>query len=542
MSRLQIAAAAAKAPPREAKFTASGIPHRVLNPGDAGYHGSVRKPQNREDWAHRVNTGENPVRTKRDRARRDADEYASFNRKWGRIAGGTGLGFAAAGTAGGVLLNQQGKRKAAALRAKPLPQRRVAKGVKVNAADPLIRIARRRLNGTHDITSLPKHRRLAATGRAIRNGERRLSEAVGNSSDNMSLAIGGGYAAGMGALTLGASAGQDKINAARRQRRAAAKAQVGKSARPSLLREHFGTPGRAVRTLARNPEHLAAGGILGVGLGAQATPLERRRTPEQRHRADVGSAAVAGGALGQGAWLGTGYSIRHQGHKLERTRPEGMSRSQYQRIMRDHHRATGVPQNSKPDRAHAPAFYRNYPKELPAAKYKRALGHMSGRRGALLQAAVVGGGAYTGAAVVRGRRQEVGKALYQREERFSPVRVVGTAAGLGLTAWGAGRSRMIGTALGRGVKLAEASGNHRAVQALQLAQAAQGVLARSTAPGERALRQIQAVDHAVRAVPAPIRPEVAAAAGVLLTAHSQPMRREHYKPVSRPIPVRPVGW
>lgn len=140
------------------------------------------------------------------------------------------------------------------------------------------------------------------------------------------------------------------------------------------------------------------------------------------------------------------------------------------------------------------------------------------------------------------RRANMAKALYQHEQHLSPTRTALAAGGVGLAAWGLGRSGMVGRALGNGIRLARANESHRAVEALQLAQAAQGVLRRATAPGERALRQVQAVDRAVRAVPAPIRPEVATAAGLLLAGEAMPVRRERYKPVSRPIPVRPMGW
>jgi hypothetical protein len=140
------------------------------------------------------------------------------------------------------------------------------------------------------------------------------------------------------------------------------------------------------------------------------------------------------------------------------------------------------------------------------------------------------------------RRAAVGKALYAREERVSPVRAVEMAGGLALGAWGAGRSKMVGAALARGVKMANTRGADRALYALKTAQVAQGSLKRGTAPGERALRQIQAVDRAVRAVPRPLRGDVATAAGLLLAGNATPVRRQSYTPVSHPIPSRPVGW
>lgn len=130
------------------------------------------------------------------------------------------------------------------------------------------------------------------------------------------------------------------------------------------------------------------------------------------------------------------------------------------------------------------------------------------------------------------RNQPFSKSLYARDRHTSPVRGAETLAGGALAAWGLGRSRMIGTALARGVKQARSTQNPYALEALQRAQAAQGVLARLTAPGERRLRQIQQVDQAVQRVPSSIRPEVAAAAGMLLVSHGHPVRRDSYTPVN----------
>jgi len=130
------------------------------------------------------------------------------------------------------------------------------------------------------------------------------------------------------------------------------------------------------------------------------------------------------------------------------------------------------------------------------------------------------------------RNTAFSKSLYVRDRQTSPVRAVETGAGLALGAWGLGRSRMLGAALARGVKQARTKDSQFALEALQRAQAAQGVLARGTAPGERHLRQIKAIDDAVRRVPSSIRPEVAAAAGMLLVAQGHPVRRTSYHPVN----------
>lgn len=128
-------------------------------------------------------------------------------------------------------------------------------------------------------------------------------------------------------------------------------------------------------------------------------------------------------------------------------------------------------------------------------------------------------------------RSQVGK-LYVRDRQVSVVHAAETGAGLAVGAWGLGHSKMLGRALARGVKQAESKQNGYAVEALQRAQAAQGLLARHTARGERQLRQIRAVDEAVQRVPAAIRPEVATAAGMLLVAQGHPVRRDTYHPVN----------
>lgn len=143
-----------------------------------------------------------------------------------------------------------------------------------------------------------------------------------------------------------------------------------------------------------------------------------------------------------------------------------------------------------------------------------------------------------------GRRmpQPVSKVLYQRDQRVSPLRALELAAGIGLGAWGAGRSRMVGAALGHGLKAATSANNARAVEALRLAQAAQGALRRGTAPGERTLRQIQQVNRAVQAVPRPLRGEIGLAAGLLLAGNSMPLRHTTYKPLPMSYPTVQRVW
>lgn len=154
-----------------------------------------------------------------------------------------------------------------------------------------------------------------------------------------------------------------------------------------------------------------------------------------------------------------------------------------------------------------------------------------------MRAAVVGGaagGAFGAGAtgLMVAHRRPVAKALYAQERRPSLLRYAELGIGAGVGAWGLGRSGMLGAALGRGVKMATRSGNTSALEALRMAQATQGVLRSATAPGERAVRQIKALNTAINAVPRHLRPEVAAAAGIYLTANSHPINRTHYRPVS----------
>ena len=130
------------------------------------------------------------------------------------------------------------------------------------------------------------------------------------------------------------------------------------------------------------------------------------------------------------------------------------------------------------------------------------------------------------------RHQSFTKALYAQESRPSLLRYAGMGIGGGLAAWGLGRSGMLGAALGRGVKAANVRGNTNALEALRMAQATQGLLARHTAPGERQLRQIRALNTAINRVPSAMRPEIAAASGIYLMGSSTPLNRTSYRQVS----------
>jgi hypothetical protein len=158
-----------------------------------------------------------------------------------------------------------------------------------------------------------------------------------------------------------------------------------------------------------------------------------------------------------------------------------------------------------------------------SARYARKI-----RNPALATAAVGGGGLL----LARPHRQTKSAALYERDKQTSPIRLTGTLAGLGLAGWGAPRLRMLGPALARGVKAAEAHDSAAAAEALRRAEQAAGALRAGTGHAEARMRQLSYVDAAVNKVPRSIRPEVATAAGVILIAQSHPVRRTSYRPVT----------
>lgn len=535
--------------PRQAQHTLHDLPrnYSVHEPGTKGANGAweniARTAEGpkasqklHEDWretATRLNTNE-----------QRRERYGREDLRFGRQAYGIAGGSVAAGVVGGGALAGYGSHRAKRIRAgkldAQLQPRRVRKLLEPSM--PFVRQAHS-AKGVHDISSMP--RKL--------NREQRFAQW----SSQMKVAepmVYGGVTGGMLALAGGAQVGGNKMQRASRQRRAQLRrAPVAKSrggaAFVRAARENFGTPKAAatsLRTTASvvrsNPSHVATGAVLAAGLGAQAAPLERRRTQPQRARADQASAGAVGGVAARGAWLGAGYSVRAKGHALERTRPGGMSRSKYQRIMRDHHRAAEVPQNTKPDKAHAPKFYRDYPIRLPAAKYKRVLGQMSGIRGGVMQAGLIGAGTIAGAGAVGHRQAGVSKALYQREQRISPLRATELAAGGVLAAYGLSHSGMVGRAIGRGIKMSSARNHQLAVDALVRAQAARGSIRVGMAPGEAALRRVASVNAAIERVPRYMRAEVAAAAGLLLTSNAMPVSRTHYRQVSMSVPGYGRSW
>lgn len=293
------------------------------------------------------------------------------------------------------------------------------------------------------------------------------------------------------------------------------------------------------------------GTAIGVGTaagggGTYAATKDKRKT----------SGVVAGGLAGQGAYQAAGYATTNYtrartGQSLRRSDLTQIARGEKKRglLRADLADKKGWEARMDTRRRHTAAHttdgktnwagvYRNWPKDQPYARASRVIGHThNGRSGVLLGAAMTLGGAAAGGAAAR--RRPVRK-LYVQDTKASPVRLLESAAGVGLAAWGLGRSPMVGRALGRGLKMARNSNNAYAVEALQRAQSAQGVLGRATAPGERALRSVRAVDQAINRVPRALRPDIALAAGTLLVGHAAPIRQRSYHPVR--INIRTRGY
>lgn len=284
---------------------------------------------------------------------------------------------------------------------------------------------------------------------------------------------------------------------------------------------------------------ISAGATGAAGLGG----AEAARRKGKQEASENLVASTVGGWAGQGAYQGATYGLKHSAIRAERK--AGLTRAQKDK-------------NLKPAKKEHGAFttdmYRNYPKTkldgktpMPGWRQNRTAGWVGrGKLGNALGTAATAGGTLAGMRYVNepkrggtGKKQVVGKSLYVRDRQTSMTGLATTGAGLALGAWGLGRSGMIGRALSMGVKQATRRQNPYALTALQTAQAAQGVLRHGTAPGERALRQIRAVDRAVSRVPSAIRPEIALAAGTLLVGHSRPIRRDTYHPVN--IRVRTAG-
>jgi hypothetical protein len=284
---------------------------------------------------------------------------------------------------------------------------------------------------------------------------------------------------------------------------------------------------------------IAAGGLAAGGAAAGA---------DRRHRTRTGVATAAGAAAGQGAYYTAGFGALARAEKLKRKGQKegynGLSRSAQEAIWRKHRKSYGHSQGQPMSVKTQREVFTNYPDKLPGWKHQRFAAHLQrGRYGKLINAGVTAGGAAAlgGGSAIASHR-EIRKALYQREDRVSPIRALELATGGTLATYGFAHSGMVGAGLGRGIKFAERNGNETVAEAIRRAEAARGSIRQGMAPGEAAIRRIKAVDSAIRKVPRPIRAEVALAAGVLLGSRAIPVRRTHYTPVSAPVPSYGPRW
>src|SRR5690606_11414999 len=135
-----------------------------------------------------------------------------------------------------------------------------------------------------------------------------------------------------------------------------------------------------------------------------------------------------------------------------------------------------------------------FPTEIPGGRHHRINAQLTtGRRGVAVGTGVTLGGALLAGMGGRGKKDPVHKALYRREEQLSPSRALGALAGGALAMYGLGHSRMVGRAIARGVKMAQ-NGQYNAVaDALRRADAARGSIRAGMAPGEAAIRRVQAM-------------------------------------------------
>lgn len=354
--------------------------------------------------------------------------------------------------------------------------------------------------------------------------------------------------AGLGAMSrlraneeAGISQGIGRIKAGESYRATQSRALSKGMLRAALMASDTDLDNPALRRTAGFVHHhrrkvaagmLAAGGT-GVGVGtviggrnrvAQTGQLRAvnpvKKAVDDRH--PVQTAGLLGGSatLGAGAArLGT-YENRFNAH-VDR---------KHQRLQHEATRSLRIAPNARTGTAAARKIHSARLSELRALQtadrtaFRVPHAGRGGRRAALATGAGLFG-------LQAARTSNVGK-LYVKDERTSIPHLAGFGIGAALLAGGIGRSGMVGRALSHGIRSATHMDNGFAVQALQRAQMAQGVLRRATAPGEHAMRQIRAVDQAVNRVPAAIRPEIAMAAGALLINRSTPLRSSTYHPVN----------
>jgi hypothetical protein len=289
---------------------------------------------------------------------------------------------------------------------------------------------------------------------------------------------------------------------------------------------------------------IGAGGVVG------GTAAGSRNTD---HRKSTAAAAGGGAVAGQAAYYTTGFRAisraNRQKVKGQKEGHQGLSRAGQEKIWRAHRKEHGHSQGQPMTLDQQRNVFGKYPDKLPGWRAQRLASHMQRGKYALAinagttaAGAALAGGGYTALRAHRNSNAHVGKALYAREERLSPMRVLQFGAGAGLAAWGLGRSPIVGHALARGLRMAAGKNNQGAVTAMQYAIAAQGALRRGTAPAERSLRQVRRINDAINQVPSALRPELAATAGLLLAGHAGPLHTTSYRPVSMPVRPPAYGW
>lgn len=308
--------------------------------------------------------------------------------------------------------------------------------------------------------------------------------------------------------------------------------ELAKRVTAATVAAHFGTPRRTAATLGRNPQLLAFGGGGAAAAGSGAPHLDRRRTQAQQSRRDTTARGVYGAVAGQSAYQGAVYASNSRANRKFDTMFKDPA---HRRGYKDTAQKKTVEGLKRTHGAGSLGYWRSMPNEIPGGRHLRVNSHLAGgRSGVAIGAAVTGIGAAAGMRS-HGRKQTVAKALYAREQRTVPLRQAELGLGGALAAYGLGNSRMLGRALASGIKDAKGKDNLAAMRALQMAQAAQGSLGRGTRVGERVVRQVAQVNHAVELVPRGLRPAVAATAGLLLAGHAIPTRRTVYRPISVPV-------
>lgn len=194
-------------------------------------------------------------------------------------------------------------------------------------------------------------------------------------------------------LTPEQEAERARVRAERDAKRATAQSHGPAPSRPNTPRTPersvpvSGRGGRGLIGLARRNARDAVlpGAVLGsAAVGSAVRDKDKRQT--------LGT--VAAGGAGLGAWHAGGQAIRRAGNKRVGKPVEGISRSQLDtaesKWRRKHSVAGDNPAQARERLSTNYQAMRDYPTQSQASRYKRVLGHMSGKRGALMQAGAIG--------------------------------------------------------------------------------------------------------------------------------------------------------